>query len=565
MTRRERTHAFWSRASLAGLLVVAGCAHSTRELQDRLADRVSPLDVGVGKSTSQGEGKVALGATKDRAVQPAVALQSNEGSAAHPESDRSTPLPPAIIAAPRRVDSDQPTKATNGLPSDSDEATLDAMAANGKPLTLADAVTLAFQYQPRLHAQIESIRQAQGQQQIAFSTFLPIVAANYDVGGYSLGVGGEPIRIGKNLPGFSFLPGLGALPIGLNVGTSFELAELKVQWLLLDFGRRLGHYEQSRLAGDIAELQTERAYQTVANEVAVAFYTVLRTHALRRTAQDALRRADEELADARKREREGLVEREIVLRSEVFRAENLQLLHSATEAEFVALAALNLAIGLKCEQPIRVAEPPEIPPLATSLADCLQTAVRERREFAVVQRTVGIAVQGSRVARANFAPKVIADGTLFNFQQQTSNGHVDFRMGFIRLEWALFEGGRRIAAARVGDSQVRQAMAQAESIVDNIAFQVNEAYRNAVTAWVGIDDARPAVDQASENYRLVQLRLREGAATPTEIADAQASLTRAQQNYLNARYNYLIAMERVGYATGVGQTPMMQTHGHAWP
>lgn len=66
----------------------------------------------------------------------------------------------------------------------------------------------------------------------------------------------------------------------------------------------------------------------------------------------------------------------------------------------------------------------------------------------------------------------------------------------------------------------------------------------------------PAVDQANENFRLVHLRLREGAATPTEIADAQASLTRAQQNYLNARYNYLIAMDRLDYAMGVAQTPM---------
>ena len=192
----------------------------------------------------------------------------------------------------------------------------------------------------------------------------------------------------------------------------------------------------------------------------------------------------------------------------------------------------------------------------------MQTAIQQRREFYVVQRTVEIAVQGGRIARAQFAPKVVADGTLFNFQQQELNGHVDFRLGFIRLEWTLFEGGRKIAAARVADSQVRQAMAQAESITDNIAFQVNEAYRNAVTAWVGIDDARPAVDQASENYRLVQLRLREGAATPTEIADAQASLTRAQQNYLNARYGYLIAMDRLAYAMGVGPTPMPQAPGH---
>jgi len=441
------------------------------------------------------------------------------------------------------------------LPSDSNEATLDAITATGKPLTVGEAVTLAFRYQPRLHAQLESIAQARGLEQIAFSTFLPIVAGNYDVGGFSLGAGGIPVQVGKPL-GVTFIPSLGTVPIGFNVGTTFELAELKVQWLLLDFGRRLGLHEQARLANDVAQLQTDRAYQTVANEVAIAYYNVLRSQALRRTAQDALRRADEELADSRKREREGLVEREVVLRSEVQKAEIQQQLHAATEAEFVALAGLNLAIGLKCNEPIRATEPSEIPPLVTSLADCLQTAIRERREFYVIQRTVEIAVQGGRVARADFAPKVVADGALLNFQQQQLNGHADLRLAFIRLEWTLFEGGRRIAATRVADSKVRQAMAEAESITDNIAFQVNEAYRSAVTSWVGIDDARPAVEQASENYRLVQLRLREGAATPTEIADAQASLTRAQENYLNARYNYLIAKDRLEYAMGVGKTPM---------
>ena len=80
---------------------------------------------------------------------------------------------------------------------------------------------------------------------------------------------------------------------------------------------------------------------------------------------------------------------------------------------------------------------------------------------------------------------------------------------------------------------------------------------HAPNAWVTLG----AVAQATENYRLVQLRLREGAATPTEIADAQASLTRAQQNYLNARYSYLIAMDRLDYAMGVGRTPNMQAPG----
>ena len=205
---------------------------------------------------------------------------------------------------------------------DPDEAALDAVAATGEPLALPEAIHLAFRYQPRLRAQLESIAQARGQQQIAFSTFLPTVASNYDVGGFTLGVGGEPVRFGKGTTsGFNFIPLIGAVPVGLHIKTGYELAELKVQWLLLDFGRRLGHFEQAKLAVDVAQLQTDRAFQTVANEVAVAYYGVLRAQALRRTAQDAVRRAEEELEDARKLQREGVIERETVLRSEVLRAE----------------------------------------------------------------------------------------------------------------------------------------------------------------------------------------------------------------------------------------------------
>src|SRR5262249_37218807 len=338
-----------------------------------------------------------------------------------PEKDRPPPPPPALEGLPPRSDADRASSPGTSLPSDSDEATLDAIAARGQPLTLPEAIDLAFRTQPRLRAQIESISQARGQQQIAFSLFLPTVAANYDAGGFSLGVGGQPIRLGKGLPGFNFLPGIGAVPFGLNLGTTFELAELKVQWLLLDFGRRLGLYEQARLASDIAWLQTERAHQTVANEVAVAYYNVLRSQALRRTAQDALRRAEEELADARKRQREGVIEREVVLRAEVQNAEYRQELHAATEAEFVALAGLNLAIGLKCNEPLRVVEPTEVSPLTTSLADCLQTAIQDRREFTVVQRTVELAVQGGPISRAEFRPKVMADGTFLGLQQQQFN------------------------------------------------------------------------------------------------------------------------------------------------
>src|SRR5271157_540222 len=517
-------HGFGHQAWLIGLVLVTGCAQSRTDLRDTLARRVIPDEVASGQSTSRGEGKGDR-ATTDPNVRPAAAARPGQGAEARSEGDRSTALPAAIAEPPRRANSDHSSPAPS-LPSDSDEAALEAIAASGRPLTVSEAIDVAFRSQPRLRAQLETIAQARGLQQIAFSAFLPAAGLRFDGGGFNFGAHGFPLQI-TPLTGSNMMPSAQPILIQTHFETTFDLIEGNVQWLLLDFGRRLGRYEQARLAGDIAGLQTDRAFQTVANDVAIAYYGVLRSQALLRTAQDALRRAEEQLGDARNLQREGVVERETVLRSEVQRAENLQQLHAATEAEFVALAELNLAIGLKGNQPVRVADPTEIPPLAPSLSDCLQTAIRERREFAVVRRTVQIAVEGTHVARADFAPKAVANGTLLNFQTGRSITNADLALGFIQLEWTLFEGGRKIAATRVADSAVRQAMAQAR-----------------------------------ENYRLVQVRLREGAATPTEIADAQASLTRAQQNFLNARYNYLIAMARLEYAMGVGQTPMAEVSRH---
>ena len=173
----------------------------------------------------------------------------------------------------------------------------------------------------------------------------------------------------------------------------------------------------------------------------------------------------------------------------------------------------------------------------------------------MVRRAVQAAQEGSHVARADFAPRIVAEGALLDYQQANPRGHFDFPFAFIGLEWSLFEGGRRVAEVHVADSRVREAMAQAESIADTIAFQVNEAFRQMVAARKGIDRSRPAVDQTRETYRLVVVRSRQGDSTPQEFTDAQTGLTRAEQDYANAIYDYLTAFERLQYAMGISATP----------
>jgi outer membrane protein TolC len=417
-------------------------------------------------------------------------------------------------------------------------------------LTLADAVATAFRLQPRLRVYLEGVEQARRAEDIAFAPFLPTAAVGYSVGGFDLNVGGNGVPLAP-LPGFTFIPAVGSIPIGLNINTGYELAEVNLQLLICDFGRRLGRYRQAGLATDIAQLQSERAYQTVANEVAVAYYQVLRTRALRKTAREAVRRAEDDLDVAKKLEKGGAVEKEKRLRVEVQLAESQRLLDAAEGAEAVAVAALNLAIGLNVNAPTSIQESADIPSFTQSLADCLQTAVGLRREFQVARQTILVADEGRRVAKADFAPRIVADGYANDFQQSAPRGHADLAVGFIKLEWGLFEGGKRVAELRVADSKIRAAMAQAESIADTIAFQVTEAYRNLITAKLGIERARPAVTQAEETYRMVKARQEKGAALPAEITDAESALTRAQQNYLNSIHDYLIGLVRLEYAMGV--------------
>ena len=423
----------------------------------------------------------------------------------------------------------------------------------GQPLSLPDAIAMAFQRQPRLRVFLEGIQQASAQSDIAFAPFFPMVSTGYSVGGFDLNVGGTPVPLGP-LPGFTVLPPGFALPVGLNINTGYELAELKLQWLICDFGRRMGRYNQSMLAIDVHQLQTDRAYQTVANEVEVAYYNVLRTQALLRVARESVVRDQDELEVAEKLAKGGVIEREKVLRAEVKLAESNRLRDLSEEAVGIAAAALNLAVGLQPGESLAVVEPLELPAFSLSLPDCLQIAINQRREFQVAQRSIEIAQEGTRVAKADFAPRIVGGGDLFDVQQSSPRGHADIALGFIKLEWNVYEGGKRVAERRIASSKVREAMAQAESIADTIAFQVNETYRRLRTSRLGIDRARPAVEQAQENYRLVRARAATGDATPSEITDAEAALTRAQQNFLNSTYDYLSAIAKLEYAMGTAPT-----------
>src|SRR5262249_24815788 len=222
---------------------------------------------------------------------------------------------------------------------------------------------------------------------------------------------------------------------------------------------------------------------------------------LKRIAEEAVRRAEDDLDVARKLQKGGVIEKEKVLREEVALSQAQRGLDTAEAGVGIAVAGLNLAIGLNVSAPTELLVP-DLPEFKLTLADCLNEAVSRRRELEVAQLSIQSAQVGGRVARAEFRPKVEAGGALLDFQQSAPRGHADLALGYIKLEWGLFEGGRRVGEVRIADSKTRAAAAQAESPADTIAFHVNDAYRQLVVARRGVDRAQPAGEQAPGPYPL---------------------------------------------------------------
>jgi len=268
--------------------------------------------------------------------------------------------------------------------------------------------------------------------------------------------------------------------------------------------------------------------------------------------EDAVRRAKATLDDTEARRKGGVALKEDVLRADVQLSESRDALVLAREGEFNAVARLNNAMGRNAALPLEVVDLDMQPPLPGPLADLLEQAGAQRPEVGVARQAVAAAQAGLQATRSEFLPRIFVRASVGNTSGE--NVETGWQEGAgLHLETPLYTGGKHRGDLRASEAEIEAALADAQFILDAISLQVNLAYRGAVAARERIDLARTAVVQAEENLRLLRVRYRNGNATPTDIVDSEAALTRSQQRFYSTTYTYLAALARLDYAVGQRQ------------
>jgi outer membrane protein TolC len=109
------------------------------------------------------------------------------------------------------------------------------------------------------------------------------------------------------------------------------------------------------------------------------------------------------------------------------------------------------------------------------------------------------------------------------------------------LVWPIFDGLKAKARIDRARAELRSTEVELERVTRDKELAVRVSRLTLVNAITALEGRREAVDLAEEAYRLAEVRLINGLATPLERLDAELAMTTARGQYARALYAANIA------------------------
>lgn len=330
-------------------------------------------------------------------------------------------------------------------------------------------------------------------------------------------------------------------PLGSSDNINVDLnGTVGLSYDLFTSGRRSSQIEAVEGQVRLAKLEVERISEDTRFDVADRYYDLQLSDEQVRISAAFLEEALQSLRDAQIRERAGVGTRFDVLQAEVQVANARQDLTQARSDQIVSRRALAEILSIPSNiTPESVAvEVVEDWPL--SLEESIILAFQNRAELQQFLLQREIAEEQRDVALSALGPQVnlFANYNINNRLTDEDSGFRDQYTFGAQLNWLLFDGGAARARAAQQESSIEIAETQFADTLELIRLQVEQSYYDQQANFANIETAEIAVNQAREALRLARLRFQAGVGTQLEVINAQADLTRAESNLVQARIGF---------------------------
>ncbi len=441
-------------------------------------------------------------------------------------------LPDSLIADPNPL----------SFPTTPEEVEIDRSPV----LTLEQATDLAYLNNQALQRALLTLEQSQSAIDEARAALLPTVSTGADI--TSRESGGT-----SSFSGLGDIPGLGQVGQDSGIDTTVS-GSVDISYDVFAGGGRAASIRAAELQQQQSALAVEAQQEQIRLNTANAYYALQDAGEQIRINQSFVDEAERNLRDSRLRQEVGVGTRFDVLRAEVqFANARQSLIQSRSQQQTSRrdiARLLNLPPTASLETtPVAVGDSWPL-----TLEESIVLAFQNRAELEQQLIQADISEQQRRIALAAVRPQV----SLFaNYNVQNSlddnDGFQDNYSFGARFNMTLFDGGAASASARQQQFDGEIAEEQFSENLDQVRFDVEQAYFDLQANQENIATSQIAVSQAQEALNLANLRLQAGVGTQLDVLTAQSDLTEAQGNSVTAILGYnraLAALRRAVSNTG---------------
>lgn len=309
--------------------------------------------------------------------------------------------------------------------------------------------------------------------------------------------------------------------------------------------------ESAEFLRKAASLDVENAKEDIVQNTIEAFANLYKAKTAVQLVKENLAQSKERVRELTNMEKNGLLARNDLLKAEL-QSSNLEL--SLLDAENnwkLSNINMNLLLGLPAAVEL-VLDTNNIARKEDSrvLDDYLKLAANQRNDLAAMDLRKKAAESGVKTVKGEMLPAVSLTGGYIaadipNFFSITNALNIGLGVNYnIGSLW------KTKSKIRQAEARVKQVEASEAMIDDNIQLQVNKSYLALLSSRKRIEVYAKAIDQASENYRIVRNKFDNSLATTTELLEADVAKLQATLSYTLARADAFVAYHKLLQSTG---------------
>lgn len=324
---------------------------------------------------------------------------------------------------------------------------------------------------------------------------------------------------------------------------------ISLNQMIFDFWKTRTQVDIQKLNVGASRSDLENTSESVVFNVKQAYYGVLQAKRNRDVAQETVKQFQQHLDQAKGFYQVGTAAKYDVTKAEVDLSNSKLNLIKAENALKIARVNLNNAMGVPDAPAYSIEDNLSYKKYDISFSDALQRAYGNRPDLQSLIFQKKAAEQSIELAKKGYFP-VLTGNASYTRQGQDFPLDKGWNAG-VTLTFPIFSGFLTKNQVSEQKSSLEVVRANEESLKQSILLDVQQGYLNLDQAAESITTADLTVKQAKENLDIANGRYAAGVGNPIEVTDAEVSLTNAKTSYIQALYDYKIAVATIEKAMGI--------------